>query len=331
MNTTSNRHRDVAHLVTEIREARFIDGLKCPRCGSTRIQRWGTFSGRRRYRCRDCVRTFSDLTGTPVAWSKCLSRLPDYRDCMRRSATIRASARAVGMHITTSFRWRHRLLRGMQSEPANWLTGIVEAAETRVICTDTRRSSSYPRRSVVHPWERPSWILCLRDRRGRSIIGYIGENRPNSWWADWFVWFVQPPAVVVSRYPTRASTLAIHARRTGLEVVCEGTGRPTGAAGMLFHAENARALLTRFRRWLDRFCGVSTRYLDNYISWFEMLEPTRRTSWRLDHAFSWPIRTREDPDSSQQSPRTPADERRRENIGPPPTASDPDPPVPIQA
>ena len=41
--------------------------LQCPRCQSYAVGPWGTYhyrSGCKRYRCRDCQRTFNDLTGT---------------------------------------------------------------------------------------------------------------------------------------------------------------------------------------------------------------------------------------------------------------------------
>jgi transposase-like protein len=41
--------------------------LQCPRCQSHAIGPWGDYhyrAGCKRYRCRDCKRTFNDLTGT---------------------------------------------------------------------------------------------------------------------------------------------------------------------------------------------------------------------------------------------------------------------------
>src|SRR5690606_38467776 len=140
---------DVAKLIRAIRDARFGSELKCPRCQSVSVCRWGRFAGRQRYRCGTCRRTFSDLTGTPVAWSKCLGSLPAYRDCMRGSASLRASARSVGVHLTTSFRWRHRLLDGACNEEIVRLCGFVETGTARVICTDTRTWMSNRRRSIA--------------------------------------------------------------------------------------------------------------------------------------------------------------------------------------
>jgi transposase-like protein len=47
--------------------------LQCPRCQSHDVGSWGDYhyrSGCQRYRCRDCERTFNDLTGTLMHQSK---------------------------------------------------------------------------------------------------------------------------------------------------------------------------------------------------------------------------------------------------------------------
>ena len=56
-------------LLGRIRAARWAQGLRCPRCSSSRC---GLFmrqdaSGRRKLRCLACGRAFNDLTGTPLA------------------------------------------------------------------------------------------------------------------------------------------------------------------------------------------------------------------------------------------------------------------------
>lgn len=299
---------DVAELIRAIRDARFGAELKCPRCQSPSVCRWGRFAGRQRYRCGGCLRTFSDLTGTPVAWSKCLGSLPAYRDCMRHSASLRASARSVGVHLTTSFRWRHRLLHGASYEEVVRLCGLVEAGTTRVICTDTRTWLSNRRRSIARHEDMRSWIVGLRDRTGRSALSYVGDAPPRmGWWQIVLENYVEPGAVVITRRAGRASPITLGARIAGLGICSAGAGRPSGPGAMLLHTGNVDVLLVRFVRWLDRFRGVSTRYLHNYIQWFGMLDARRRTDYRLDQLFDWPVRPPDEPLASQQSPRTVAD------------------------
>lgn len=51
-----------------LRNHRFDDGVTCPRCDGRDVSRKGTTGkGAQRYRCRDCLSYFNDLTGTVFA------------------------------------------------------------------------------------------------------------------------------------------------------------------------------------------------------------------------------------------------------------------------
>ena len=49
-------------------ETRFAAAPACGHCKSERFGTWGWASGLRRYKCKECKRTFNALTGTPLAW-----------------------------------------------------------------------------------------------------------------------------------------------------------------------------------------------------------------------------------------------------------------------
>ena len=59
-------HGDLAE-VTSLIEARFATQAICPQCQSKNVGSWGRANGLKRYRCRDCHRSFNALTGTPLA------------------------------------------------------------------------------------------------------------------------------------------------------------------------------------------------------------------------------------------------------------------------
>src|ERR671932_2861290 len=64
--------RALASASGELEAVRLIEGVfvaapRCPHCGAERLQRWGSASGLRRYRCKACRKTFNALTGTSLA------------------------------------------------------------------------------------------------------------------------------------------------------------------------------------------------------------------------------------------------------------------------
>ena len=58
---------DDAKCFAVIRELRWPDGIRCPRCGSNKINKRGFHAHqafRQRYRCQTCAQQFDDLSGT---------------------------------------------------------------------------------------------------------------------------------------------------------------------------------------------------------------------------------------------------------------------------
>ena len=39
-----------------------------------------------------------------------------------------------------------------------------------------------------------------------------------------------------------------------------------------YHIQNVNAYISRLKRWMRRFNGIATRYLDNYLGWWRMID-----------------------------------------------------------
>jgi transposase-like protein len=99
----------------------------CPHCHFTRVHRCGQASGLQRWRCLACRRSFNALTGTPLARLRKREAWLPYLQCVLESRTVRDAAQQVGVHRTTSFRWRHRFVPGAARERPSQLAAIAEA------------------------------------------------------------------------------------------------------------------------------------------------------------------------------------------------------------
>lgn len=40
----------------------------------------------------------------------------------------------------------------------------------------------------------------------------------------------------------------------------------------IYHAQHVNSYHKRLKKWMERFQGVATKYLDNYLFWFRFLE-----------------------------------------------------------
>src|SRR5712691_276358 len=92
--------------------------LRCPHCRSDNITHWGAAHGFPRYRCGSCGRTFNILTKTPLARLRNKERWPTFVGTMIERRSIRRSAAACEVSVTTSSRWRKRFLECSSAQRA---------------------------------------------------------------------------------------------------------------------------------------------------------------------------------------------------------------------
>ena len=90
---------------TVLVESRFAAAATCPHCKARRVIRHGHANGLQRYRCRDCRKTFSALTGTPLAQLHKRGKWLDQAEALQRGLTLTQVADALNIHVSTAHRW----------------------------------------------------------------------------------------------------------------------------------------------------------------------------------------------------------------------------------
>jgi len=262
---------------------REVGDRHCPACGSEHTRRHGSFplldgTRRQRRRCRDCGRTFSECTATPLAYLKKSHLWPDMAACMARGLPIRQTAAKLGVAVSTAFAWRHLLLAPLAGKPLPLLTGAVQAGEAVVPYSEkgSRRSggpgswrngkpSDAPFRRIRDG--RPSFVLLAQAPAQPEALELVCQGRP------------EPEAL------QRHLSLLLGAGAS----VCSGGlvayGEACKALGVKhqdawhpeakeLRQENREALFPlrwALHGWVERrFRGVATKYLQHYLRWLRM-------------------------------------------------------------
>lgn len=280
MSTLSGIAPDLAAFpIALFRRIRFRDGLFCPRCGHKRVHRWGTSGWRQRYRCLGCRRTFSDFTGTPLAYLKKVERWPRFCRLALETATIREAAERLGVHTTTSFRWRHRFLDGLRRTEPVVLKGRVSVA-ARWFPVSLKGARDLPRPPRRRPYIGLSsgtdaiWLVFACDEAGRSFARRTGPRSPGP---------VILRETLGDHLDGVTTLLAGGGHRGRVESVAVAFGIPFECEFLVDWLdgeppppEPALLHVVRIKRWLGRYHGVATRYLENYLVWFRWIDlPTR--------------------------------------------------------
>jgi transposase-like protein len=257
-------------------------GRPCPRCGCARVHRCGQASGLQRFRCLGCGRSFNALTGTPLARLRKKEHWLAYLQCVLESRTVREAARVVGVHRTTSFRWRHRFVPGaIRDRPAN-LSAIVEADETYRLESQkgSRNMTRKPRKRGGVAKKRGisgelDCLLVARDRTGQTLDFHTGRGQVTVAQLEKCLKPVLPVDVLL--ISDSALSYRHFARQAGITHEAVNVASGVHARGAI-HIQNVNAWHSRFKSWLVRFRGVASRYLINYSGWQRVLDARRLTT-----------------------------------------------------
>ena len=272
----------VVSLIDQIRSTE----RRCPRCASLNWHRHGYANDLQRFRCRDCGRTYNDLSGTPLARLRLRGKWLDYLDTVLEAKSVRKAASRVGVHRNTAFRWRHRFLEWGKLDRAPQFNSIVEADEMFLLesqkgarkldRTARRRGGVATRRGISREHD---CILVARDRGGNTMDAVTGRGALK---------VAQLERHLLPKLDRQAllvtdanAAYRAFSRRHGIAHrsvnLSAGVRVRPGIEGAI-HVQNVNAYHSRFRAWLARFHGVASRYLPNYLGWHRALDSGKMTS-----------------------------------------------------
>lgn len=243
----------------------------CPECGGGRLHRHGHDRGVQRYRCCACGKTFSALTGTPLARLRHRDKWLDYLDGMLEGQSVRKTADRLGVHRNTSFRWRHRFLHLAKEDRPAALAGIAEADElfllesqkgSRKLDRAARKRGGVASRRGIN--SEHVCVLVARDRTGATVDFVTGRGALTTAQLHRHLLPVLDKDVLLVTDSHPAYKAFARAAAISHEAVNLRAGQRVRGA---VHVQNVNAYHRRFRQWLARFNGVASRYLPNYLGW----------------------------------------------------------------
>ena len=250
------------------------DERRCPHCGAGGAVSRGKARGLRRFRCKDCGKTFGALTGTALSGLHHKERWLGFGASLAEGETIKESAGRCGIAPGTAHRWRHRFLAAVRQAPDR-LAGIVEADETfvpesrkgeRKLDRKPRRRGGKARKRGLSCEQVP--ILVAADRAGETLNHTLPALNAKSV-KEVLEPVVARDALLVSDanrcYPPVAEALDIPRE----SINASAGERVRGAV----HIQTVNSRHSQIKGFLRGFRGIATKYLDSYLRWFPLIEP----------------------------------------------------------
>ena len=250
------------------------DPTNCPHCKSEDITNRGSCRGVKRYKCRECLKTFTARTETAFHYTKkSLETWNRYLDLMFGGhMPLRRIAKEVNITLVTAFNWRHKILHALKQMEGPQLNGIVEADETYFALSYKGKKKGMPRKSRRRGGEvrkrgiskEQVCVLTAIDRTRNTLLQSTCLARPTiKQVTDTLGPRIAKDAFLVT---DKHSAYPGFARKQGL--THHALEHRTSSTSNAIHLQTVNSLHSQVKRFMRPFNGVATKYLDNYMAFY---------------------------------------------------------------
>ena len=254
-----------------VAKERFANGRVCPLCGCIHVVRNGhRKDGTQRYVCKDCGKSFVIATNSIVSGTrKDLSVWEQYIDCMMNGLSIRKTAVACGIHRNTAFLWRHKILDALQNMADDvTLDGIIEADETFFAISYKGNHSKSKTFAMPRKAHKRGHSTHIRGLSQEKVCVPCAVNRNG---------------LSISKITNtgRVSTRDLH-HIYGIDLMQLKTGK---AKKSIYNIQHINSYHSQLKRFMRGFNGVSTKYLNNYLVWNNLVNYAKESDIEKRNIF----------------------------------------------
>lgn len=259
----------------------------CLYCNTDHIIIHGSYKNRKRYLCKNCGKTFTDQTDTPLHNIKKQEKFLDFIDLSMGSEaylSIREISKRIGICIQTVFEWRHKLLLSLKIEPDGF-SDITEIDDVWFLYSQMgRKGLKYSRKrggaknkqgdndfqaKVLITSDRKKHIDMSLIRIGRmckdDIVRTVGDK------------FNENTTLVSDKH----SSISAFAKDLGIKHKTFKAKDHT--LDKEYHVQYVNYLASRLKSVINhQLRGVSTKYLQNYVNWIMAKELYKEVQERIE-------------------------------------------------
>ena len=270
----------------EVTDTAECKAITCPHCSGKRIRANGKLKGVQRYVCNGCKKNFSETTGKFWYNIKKKDKLNRYLYCLLSGYSIRKSAVETGISIQTSFDWRHKLLTSFSSVSVEEFQGIVESDD--LFFAYSEKGSHHLDRKPKKRGEKASKagisdekiaVVATCDRSGNKDFKIATRGRISKKDLDKVLKGKLDKVDVLCSDSHRSYGAFAKANTIPHKKFNASKGQRT--VDKVYHVQNVNNMDMKLRKFMDSFNGVATKYLQNYLNWFLVLEKIKNSTSKM--------------------------------------------------
>ena len=271
---------------SQVKENNELKAVTCPHCSDKRIRANGKLKGVQRYICNGCHKNFSETTGKFWYNIKKKDKLNRYLYCLLSGHSIRQSAKETGISIQTSFDWRHKLLTSFSSVSVEEFQGIVESDDLFFSFSEkgNRNLDRKPKKRGEKATKagisnEKVAVIATCDRSGNKDFKVATRGRISKKDLDKVLNGKLDKADVLCSDSHRS--YGAFAKANTIEHKKFNATKGQRTVDKVYHVQNVNNLDMRLRKFMDAFNGVATKYLQNYLNWFLVLEKIKNSTNKI--------------------------------------------------
>ena len=250
------------------------NNYRCPHCQSNKINKNGTSSHKYpQFICRNCKKTYTIRTNTIFYYSKKnINVWREYIELFSQGLSLRKIVAEMDnkINLKTAFYWRHKILEVMKNfDNHDKLDGIVEADETyfnesqkgsrNIKDRKPRKRGFSSENRIVGLSHNKVCVLTALDRNKHSFNKPVGYGKVNK------------EQVAILQHRIKDNSILITDGDKSYKVLKDiklkqlKFGKPQSK---VYHLSNINNFHSKLKQFMSRFNGVATKYLDNYVNYF---------------------------------------------------------------
>ena len=233
------------------------------------------FAGKyQQFRCNACKKNYTIRTNT--IWQnthKSIELWQEYIELFSQGLSLRKIVEKMNgkIKLQTSFYWRHKILKvlsNINDDGNNKLVGIVEADETffeesqkgsRKMTRKARKRGFSSEKRIVGLSHNKVCVLTALDRQKHSFNKPVGYGK------------VCKEQIGILQHRIEKDSILITDGERGYRTIKDVKLKQLKfgkAQSKVYHLNNINNFHSHLKKFMIRFNGVATKYLDNYVNYF---------------------------------------------------------------
>ena len=276
---------------------------KCPHCQGSSFNKHGKYKNRQRYKCNICDRTFNEFTGTVWHYIHDHHKFRRYLECLAEQKTLFECTFLLEICMQTAFYWRHKILKAFEKVDIKPLKSKIEADETFVLesCKGnplqvlknqrkSRKRGGSATKSGVSKEQLCILVAC--DEHRNTIFKHVGNGKLtkqmvfNALNKHIRKQRVHKAILVTDR--NNAFLKFATEKRLIHQTVISKYKQYVNAQG--FHIQTVNAIHSRLKKWLLKFNGVASKYMQNYLNFFRLWDKFTNFKERFIYFFRMSVK-----------------------------------------